>query len=296
MFAAKLPNVFFVQPAPVLACGDPFVNWVLSLPADQRPKTAAYVSMDDPFASPIADAMQAKFESGGHPDRLTGLYPPETTNSPRSSAAAPRTICGRRHAVRRRVRAGEVDVSLNFSPKFLYLSNGASSPVEFPSKVGANNVNGIFSCGDWFPTSNASGNQDFINAYTTKYGGDAFGSIQRRLRPTRSVSRSRRSPRRPGRSTTRRSSTRCTPAPGRPWRATSAGTSTACRKGPTCSWSGSTKSWSRSTLRTWPSRLPSTPSRTGAASPAGARAEEGSSCAFSCRPSSSGCWPEASTL
>src|SRR5439155_21661068 len=38
MFAAKLPNVFFVQPAPVLACGDPFVNWILSLPADQRPK------------------------------------------------------------------------------------------------------------------------------------------------------------------------------------------------------------------------------------------------------------------
>src|SRR2546428_806354 len=66
-------------------------------------------------------------------------------------------------------------ISLNFNPKFLYLSNGASSPVEFPSKVGANNVNGIFSCGDWFPNSNASGNQDFINAYTTKYGGDAFG-------------------------------------------------------------------------------------------------------------------------
>ncbi|TMK89771.1 MAG: hypothetical protein E6G43_08845 [Actinobacteria bacterium] len=60
------------------------------------------------------------------------------------------------------------------SPRWLP-SNGASSPVEFPSKVGANNVNGIFSCGDWFPNSNASGNQDFIKAYTAKYGGDAFG-------------------------------------------------------------------------------------------------------------------------
>jgi branched-chain amino acid transport system substrate-binding protein len=55
MFDAKLPNVFFVQPAPVLSCGQPFVDWILSLPADQRPKTAAYVSLDDPFASPIAD-------------------------------------------------------------------------------------------------------------------------------------------------------------------------------------------------------------------------------------------------
>ncbi len=42
MFDAKLPNVFFVQPAPVLACGQPFVYWILSLPASQRPKTAAY--------------------------------------------------------------------------------------------------------------------------------------------------------------------------------------------------------------------------------------------------------------
>jgi branched-chain amino acid transport system substrate-binding protein len=53
----------------------------------------------------------------------------------------------------------------------VFLSNGASSPVEFPSKVGKNNVNGIFSCGDWFPTSKANGNAEFVAAYNKKYGG-----------------------------------------------------------------------------------------------------------------------------
>ena len=62
-------------------------------------------------------------------------------------------------------------VQLGFSPKFLFQANGANSPVEFPSKVGAKNTEGIFSCGDWFPNSKAPGNQAFIKAYNAKYGG-----------------------------------------------------------------------------------------------------------------------------
>jgi branched-chain amino acid transport system substrate-binding protein len=62
-------------------------------------------------------------------------------------------------------------IQLKFSPKFLFLSNGANSPVEFPSKVGAGNVNGIFSSGDWFPDSKSAGNPAFVAAYLKKYGG-----------------------------------------------------------------------------------------------------------------------------
>jgi branched-chain amino acid transport system substrate-binding protein len=62
-------------------------------------------------------------------------------------------------------------IQLKFSPRFLFLSNGANSPVEFPSKVGAGNVNGIFSSGDWFPDSKAAGNPAFVAAYLKKYGG-----------------------------------------------------------------------------------------------------------------------------
>ena len=177
MFAAKLGNVFFVQPAPVLACGTPFVNWVLSLPADQQPKTAAYVSLDDPFASPIADAMQKAFEAAGIKTVYQTVYPPETTNfTPIVSAAAATNPDMWVGGTQSDDAYGQVKsmISLSFNPKFLYLANGANSPTEFPSKVGKNNVDGIFSCGDWFPNETANGNGDFVAAYTAKYGGTAF--------------------------------------------------------------------------------------------------------------------------
>jgi branched-chain amino acid transport system substrate-binding protein len=64
-------------------------------------------------------------------------------------------------------------VGLRWGPRWLYLTNGANSPVEFPAKVGAANVNGIFTSGDWFPGSNTSGSAAFVGAYLSKYGGSA---------------------------------------------------------------------------------------------------------------------------
>ncbi len=90
MFDAKLPNVFFVQPAPVVGCGQPFVDFILSLPPSQRPKTAAYPSLDDPFASPIADAMQAQFEAAGSRRSTRTSIRPRRPTSPRSSRRSPR--------------------------------------------------------------------------------------------------------------------------------------------------------------------------------------------------------------
>jgi branched-chain amino acid transport system substrate-binding protein len=55
----------------------------------------------------------------------------------------------------------------------MFLSNGANSPLEFPSKVGAGNTTGIMSSADWFPGSTAAGSADFTAAYTKKYGGTA---------------------------------------------------------------------------------------------------------------------------
>ena len=178
MFDAKLPNVFFVQPAPVVGCGQPFVDFILSLPPEQRPKTAAYPSLDDPFASPIADAMQAQFEAAGIQTVYKDIYPPETTDlTPiieKVAKANPDMVVAGTQSEDAYAQVKAM-VQANFSPKFLFFANGANSPTEFPDKVGADNTEGIFSCGDWFPNSTANGNPAFVAAYTAKYGGDAFG-------------------------------------------------------------------------------------------------------------------------
>jgi branched-chain amino acid transport system substrate-binding protein len=175
VFAEHLGNVFFVQPAPVINSGDAFVKYILSLPKAKRPKTAAYPSLDDPFSSPIADHMRAAFEKAGIKTVFKTIYPPETTDlTPivaKVAAAKPDMVVGGTQSADAYAQIKSM-IQLKFSPKFLFLSNGANSPVEFPSKVGAGNVNGIFSSGDWFPDSKSAGNPAFVAAYLGKYGGN----------------------------------------------------------------------------------------------------------------------------
>ena len=76
VFAEHLPNLFFVQPAPVVSEGKAFASYVLSLPAAQRPKTAAYPELDDPFSGPISETVRAEFEAAGIKTVYKQVYPP----------------------------------------------------------------------------------------------------------------------------------------------------------------------------------------------------------------------------
>lgn len=178
VFALHLHNLFFVQPAPVVKCGDSFVAYLKSLPAAQRPKTASYASLDDPFSSPIADAMQQQLSKQLHVKTVyKTIYPAETTDlTPivaKAIAPKPDMIIGGTQSedaysqVKALVQAG-------YNPKFLFFANGANSPTEFPSKVGKQNVNGIFSCSDWTPIAKTSGNKLFVAQYIKRYGGNGF--------------------------------------------------------------------------------------------------------------------------
>ncbi|MDT4934262.1 MAG: branched-chain amino acid transport system substrate-binding protein, partial [Pseudonocardiales bacterium] len=176
VFEQKLNNFFFVQPAPTTQSGDVFASYVLSLPADQRPKTAAYAELDDPFSAPIAENIRQKFEAAGIRTVYKQVYPSETADlSPVMSAIAakhPDVIVGGTQNEDAYAQVKSL-VQLKFSPKFMFQSNGANSPLEFPDKVGRGNTTGIMSAADWFPGSTASGSADFTAAYIKKYGGTA---------------------------------------------------------------------------------------------------------------------------
>jgi branched-chain amino acid transport system substrate-binding protein len=176
VFDAKLDNLFFIQPAPVVKQGEVFADWILSLPAAARPKTAAYAELDDPFAAPIAEAIRTRFEAAGIKTVYKQVYPAETQDfSPiagKIAAARPDVLVSGTQSEDAYAQVKSL-VQLKFSPKFMYMSNGANSPVEFPSKVGASNTTGIMSSGDWFPGSTAFGSAEFSSAYIKAYGGTA---------------------------------------------------------------------------------------------------------------------------
>ena len=176
VFDEKLDNVFFTQPAPIVESGDVFAKWLLSLPKSQRPKTAAYPALDDPFSSPIADRMRSILEKGGVKTVYKTIYASETVDMTpivsKIAAAKPDAVIGG-------TQSGDgysivkAMVQAKFSPKFLFLSNGPNSPGEFPSKVGKKNVNGIFSASDWYPQAKTPGNPAFVKAFVKAYGGTA---------------------------------------------------------------------------------------------------------------------------
>jgi len=178
VFAQHLDNLFFVQPAEVVKGGDVFADYILSLPASQRPKTAAYAKLDDPFAAPIADNIRTRFEAAGIKTVYDQTYPSESADlTPIVSGYAAKhpdvVVAGTQSSdAFAQVKAM---IQLKFNPKWLFMSNGANSPTEFPNKVGAKNTAGVFTSGDWYPGSTAAGSKEFIAAYIAKFGGDENG-------------------------------------------------------------------------------------------------------------------------
>ncbi len=176
VFDQKLDNVFFTQPAPIVESGDVFANWILSLPKSQRPKTAAYPALDDPFSSPIADRIRGILEKAGVKTVYKSIYASETTDM---TPIVSKIVAAKPDAIIGGTQAGDgyslvkALVQAKYSPKFLFLANGPNSPGEFPSKVGAKNVNGIFSASDWFPEAKTPGNPAFVKSFLKAYGGTA---------------------------------------------------------------------------------------------------------------------------
>jgi branched-chain amino acid transport system substrate-binding protein len=175
VFALHLHNLFLAQPAPIISAGDAFANYILSLPASQRPRTAAYPSADDPFTLAIVDEIQHRLAAAGIKTVYSTTYAAETVDlSPvvtRLVAAKPDLLVsgtGGADAV------AEVKgmVQAHVTPKFVFFTGGPNDPT-FPAQVGPGNAEGIFSTGDWFPQAKTAGNAAFEKAYVAVYGGTA---------------------------------------------------------------------------------------------------------------------------
>jgi branched-chain amino acid transport system substrate-binding protein len=173
VFEQRLRNLFFVQPAPAVQQGAVFGQYILSLPAGKRPKTAAYTVLDDPYSAPLAAFVREMFEKAGIRTVFAHTYPQGTDLLPimRKLASAHPDVLVAATQNEDGYAAVNTLVRLRWAPSWLYLANGANSPVTFPAKVGPANVNGIFTSGDWFPSTSASGHSTFVNEYLQKYGG-----------------------------------------------------------------------------------------------------------------------------
>ncbi len=189
MFTRGFKNLFFAQPATAPHQADVFVNYVKTLPADQRPKTAAYPTQDDPFAAPVIASMQQQMEALGVKTVYSKTYPADATNfqSIASQLAAKKPDLIAQGAVfEDGVGLVRSLKQLNYSPKMLFQTSAPSNAGQYSSAIGTANTEGVFYTVSWNQDAKTPQNPQFVSDYQAAYKGadpaedaaDAFATAQ----------------------------------------------------------------------------------------------------------------------
>jgi branched-chain amino acid transport system substrate-binding protein len=181
--------LFFAQQATADKQGDVWADYVLNLPADQRPKTAAYPTLDDPFAVPVLEGIREKFEAAGIKTVQKSTYPADTNNfdaiANAVKSANPDVVV---HGATFADGVGFVRAlnKVGFKPKMFFETSAPSFGDQFIKGVGKPLTEGIFYAVSHTTQAKTPGNEEFVAKYKELYGGtevpedaaDAFATAQ----------------------------------------------------------------------------------------------------------------------
>ncbi len=176
VYALNLPNVFAISP-PVADQLVPFADWVAALPASERPKTAAYPMVNDPFADPMTQTAQAILQKAGVKTVYSKVFPAENPDYKAGADAVAATGA-------QMVVVGSVDVPTvtafiqafeqqHYNPKIFASTAGPDQGQAFLSSVGAKNATGIMVPNGWYGGEPNALSQAMVKDYIAKYGGTA---------------------------------------------------------------------------------------------------------------------------
>jgi branched-chain amino acid transport system substrate-binding protein len=171
VFEQGFKNLFYAAPAVATDHYNHLAEHLLGLPADQRPKTAAYAAMDDPFAQGTAYGLKAKLEQGGIRTVVDEVYPPDTTNFG--------TIAAKIAASKADVMVGGSQYQdgvnliialqqLRYQPKLAAFSTAPTSP-EFAAAIGRK-TEGILAPTGYTQKAPYPSNTEFVEKYTAQFG------------------------------------------------------------------------------------------------------------------------------
>lgn len=175
VFQQGFKNFFFVQPAPVKDNLLSFVHWILSLPKAQRPKSAAYVTVDDPFATPEIQTAQAALHSGGVRTAYSQIIPAEATDfQPEALKAV--------HSKAQIVLIGSPGANLaialihtfvqqHYNPSAIVATSGPDQGKQFSDAIKLKNTEGIMVPEGWWYGAKTYQNQMFVSQYLRTYHG-----------------------------------------------------------------------------------------------------------------------------
>jgi branched-chain amino acid transport system substrate-binding protein len=178
-YQLNLPNL--VNPSPPIADQlVPFAQWVASLPASQRPKTAAYPQVNDPFADPMTQAAEAILSKAGVKTVYSKIYPAENPDFKAGADAVAATGA-------QMVVLGAVDIPTSaafiqafeqqhYNPKIFAATSGPDQGSAFTGAIGGTGkATGIMVPGGWYGGIKNPLSQAMVTSYLAKYHGTASG-------------------------------------------------------------------------------------------------------------------------
>ncbi len=179
---------FFTQQATADHQGDLFVDYILGLPENERPQTAAYPVLDDPFALPVIEAMKAKLEAGGVETVYEETYPASTSNFDSIASAvksANPDLVANGAQFDDGIGFSRSLAKVGFKPPIFFQTNAPSFGKQYSDGVGVENANGVFFAISHTPDASTPGNEEFVQAFEDKFGdppaedaADAYASGQ----------------------------------------------------------------------------------------------------------------------
>ena len=176
VFTQGLHNLFDVSP-PIEFQLDNFAKYILSLPAGQRPTTAAYATEDDPFTQPMVDRARSLLEKGGVQTASQQVYPAETTDF---TPIAQKVIASKAQIVvlgtmlPDAIAYAQAFRQQHFNPQVMVEVAGPDQGSAFMNPIGgASAAEGIMYPNGWYPKLTTYQNAQMVQDFIAKYGGTA---------------------------------------------------------------------------------------------------------------------------
>ncbi|HET8911337.1 MAG TPA: amino acid ABC transporter substrate-binding protein [Ktedonobacteraceae bacterium] len=182
VFTQGLHNLFDVS-APVANLLVSFTQYIKSLPATDRPTTAAYATQDDPFTQPQVDTAKQYLEQAGIKTVSYQVYPAETTDY---TPIAQKMVASNAQIIITGTLLPDIVAYIqafkqqHYNPKAIIATAGPDQGAQFTKAVGgAASAEGVFvPNGGWYPQINTFQNAQMVKDFLAQYGGtpDAISS------------------------------------------------------------------------------------------------------------------------
>ncbi|MGJ9413797.1 amino acid ABC transporter substrate-binding protein [Aeromicrobium sp. CF4.19] len=167
IFTQGFDNLFYAAPAVAQDHYAYLADHIEAMPEDERPETAAYAAMDDPFAQGTAYGLKDRLEEMGVETVVDEVYPPNTTDfgsiaNKISDSEADIVVGGTQYqdAVNLIVALRQLD----YQPDMATFSTAPTNP-EFPEAIG-DQTEGILSPTGYTPEAEWETNAEFVEYYT----------------------------------------------------------------------------------------------------------------------------------